>query len=84
MVDVSKIKLFAVLCRYNSLKYSSPKFVKNLTIRQSKADRIGRFLVETKARFYTCHCTGIEPYKRLKTIIKDNIDYLSTGSEIII
>lgn len=58
--------------------------MKNLTIRQSKADRIGRFLVETKARFYTCHCTGIEPYKRLKTIIKDNIDYLSTGSEIII
>jgi len=45
-------------------------------------DRIGKYLVDTKAKFYTCHCTGLEPYKRLKTIMGDSIDYLSAGSEI--
>ncbi|HZK27666.1 MAG TPA: hypothetical protein VFD00_09050 [Thermoclostridium sp.] len=36
----------------------------------------------TKAMCYTCHCTGLEPYKRLKANMVDNIDYLSTGSKI--
>src|SRR5574344_2435051 len=47
-------------------------------------DRIGKYLMATKAKFYTCHCTGIEAYKRLKSVMGDNIDYLSTGSEITI
>jgi 7,8-dihydropterin-6-yl-methyl-4-(beta-D-ribofuranosyl)aminobenzene 5'-phosphate synthase len=45
-------------------------------------DRIGKYLMGTKAKFYTCHCTGIEPYKRLKSTMGDSIDYLSTGSGI--
>lgn len=45
-------------------------------------DRIGKYLMGTKAKFYTCHCTGIEPYKRLKATMGDRIDYLSAGSEI--
>ena len=44
--------------------------------------KIAEYLMNTKAKFYTCHCTGIEPYKRLKAIMGDNIDYLSTGSHI--
>ena len=47
-------------------------------------DRIGKYLMATKAKFYTCHCTGIEAYERLKSVMGDNIDYLSTGSEITI
>ncbi len=47
-------------------------------------ERIGKYLMATKARFYTCHCTGIEPYKRLKAAMGDSIDYLSTGSDITI
>ena len=47
-------------------------------------DRIGKYLLGTKAKFYTCHCTGIEPYKSLKAVMGDSIDYLSAGSEIII
>jgi len=43
-------------------------------------DRIGEYLMGTKAKFYTCHCTGIEPYKRLKSVMGDSIDYLSAGS----
>ncbi len=47
-------------------------------------DRIGKYLLGTKAKFYTCHCTGIEPYKSLKAVMGDSIDYLSAGSEIVI
>jgi len=47
-------------------------------------DSIGTYLLGTKAKFYTCHCTGLEPYKRLKFMMGDRIDYLSVGSEVII
>ncbi|NLB56684.1 MAG: MBL fold metallo-hydrolase [Lentisphaerae bacterium] len=45
-------------------------------------DKIGLFLLETNAQYYTCHCTGIESYERLKTVMGDRINYLSTGSNI--
>lgn len=45
-------------------------------------NRIGKYLNNTKAKYYTCHCTGIEAYKRLKSIMGDSLDYLSAGSEI--
>lgn len=45
-------------------------------------DQIAKYLLETKAKFYTCHCTGLEAYNRLKIIMGDKLDYLSAGSEI--
>jgi 7,8-dihydropterin-6-yl-methyl-4-(beta-D-ribofuranosyl)aminobenzene 5'-phosphate synthase len=45
-------------------------------------DRIAKYLLGTKAKFYTCHCTGIEAYERLKSAMGDNIDYLPAGSVI--
>ena len=47
-------------------------------------EEIGKYLMNTKGKYYTCHCTGIEPYNQLKVIMGENIDYLSAGSEIII
>lgn len=47
-------------------------------------DRICKYLLGTKAKYYTCHCTGIEAYERLKSVMGDRIDYLSAGSEITI
>ena len=47
-------------------------------------DKISKYLMNTNAKFYTCHCTGIEPYNRLKATMGDSIDYLSAGSEIAI
>ncbi len=44
--------------------------------------RIGKYLNNTKAQFYTCHCTGTEAYKQLKEVMGDSIDYLSVGSVI--
>lgn len=45
---------------------------------------IGEYLLNTNAKYYTCHCTGLESYKWLKTVMGANIDYLSTGSQLII
>jgi 7,8-dihydropterin-6-yl-methyl-4-(beta-D-ribofuranosyl)aminobenzene 5'-phosphate synthase len=45
---------------------------------------IGAHLLNTGAKCYTGHCTGIESYERLKLIIGGKIDYISTGSQIII
>jgi 7,8-dihydropterin-6-yl-methyl-4-(beta-D-ribofuranosyl)aminobenzene 5'-phosphate synthase len=45
-------------------------------------DKIGKYLLDTKAKCFTCHCTGIEPYQQLKAVMGANIDYLSTGSVI--
>jgi 7,8-dihydropterin-6-yl-methyl-4-(beta-D-ribofuranosyl)aminobenzene 5'-phosphate synthase len=47
-------------------------------------DNIAKYLINTKAKFYTCHCTGIKPYERLKFNMGDSIDYISAGSEIVI
>lgn len=45
---------------------------------------IGQYLLGTKAKYYTCHCTGMESYQRLKAILGDKIDYLSGGNELTI
>src|SRR5690554_4138630 len=45
-------------------------------------ERIGKYLMNTGAKYYTCHCTGMEAYERLKSIMGDAIDYLATGREI--
>lgn len=47
-------------------------------------DNIAEYLMDAKAKYYTCHCTGIEPYKQLKATMGDRIDYLKTGSVITI
>lgn len=45
-------------------------------------DGISEYLLGTKAKYFTCHCTGLEPYKRLKSLMGERISYLSGGSEI--
>ena len=45
---------------------------------------IGRYLLDTKAKYYTCHCTGLKSYASLKRMMEEKIDYLPTGSQIIL
>lgn len=40
--------------------------------------------VNTGSKYYTCHCTGIEAYKSLKEIMGDKIQYLASGSKLVI
>ena len=44
-------------------------------------DEIGKILLETRAQYYTCHCTGLDCYRRLKGVMGENIDYLSAGEQ---
>ncbi|MBO4456884.1 MAG: nicotinamide-nucleotide amidohydrolase family protein [Butyrivibrio sp.] len=32
--------------------------------------------------FYTCHCTGVKPYREMKKILEDKIRYVHCGDEI--
>ncbi|MEA4832413.1 MAG: MBL fold metallo-hydrolase [Oscillospiraceae bacterium] len=45
-------------------------------------DKIGKFLLETNSKYYTCHCTGMESYNRLKAVMREKIDYISTGNQL--
>jgi len=45
---------------------------------------IGTFLLGTKAKFYTCHCTGLGAYQQLKDMMGASIEYLSGGSTLTI
>ena len=47
-------------------------------------NEIGEFLLNTNTHCYTCHCTGTEAYSRLKTIMGEKIEYLSTGNQLTI
>lgn len=44
--------------------------------------KIGKYLLETGARFYTCHCTGRDAFTWLKDVLGDRVAYLSGGSDI--
>jgi 7,8-dihydropterin-6-yl-methyl-4-(beta-D-ribofuranosyl)aminobenzene 5'-phosphate synthase len=45
-------------------------------------DTLAKELMNFNTKFYTCHCTGIPAYSYLKVIMKDKIDYFSTGESI--
>lgn len=45
---------------------------------------IGQCLIRTNAKFFTCHCTGLESYHCLKEVMGEKIDYLSTGTKRMI
>ena len=47
-------------------------------------DKISKYLLDTGAKYYTCHCTGLAPYERLKKLMGDKVEYLSTSRIITI
>ncbi len=47
-------------------------------------DKIAEYLLHTNTEYYTCHCTGLESYHRLKAVMGNQIHYLHAGSEITI
>lgn len=51
---------------------------------EEKIAKLSKELKKYKGVLYTCHCTGLVPYSKLKSTLKENLHYLSTGEEIII
>jgi 7,8-dihydropterin-6-yl-methyl-4-(beta-D-ribofuranosyl)aminobenzene 5'-phosphate synthase len=56
--------------------------VRDESERPETVREIAECLQKTKAQFYTCHCTGIEAFKRLKEMMGDQIGYLSGGQTL--
>jgi len=45
-------------------------------------DGIAKFLKNTKSKYYTGHCTGLEAYRQLNQVMGDQIQYLATGTVV--
>ncbi len=45
-------------------------------------DSIAEYLLNHHIKCYTGHCTGVDAYNRMKIMMNDQIQYLSTGSQI--
>ena len=46
----------------------------------NRLEKVADLLINTGAKFYTCHCTGLAQFDFLKAKLKDNLHYLSTGN----
>lgn len=58
--------------------------VRNRAEPDALVDSVARELLSFGATYYTCHCTGLEAYQRLKLTLGERIAYLSTGDEIVV
>ncbi len=41
-------------------------------------------LKNSRTRFFTCHCTGLFAYERMKAILKDKLEYVHAGEEVLL
>jgi metal-dependent hydrolase (beta-lactamase superfamily II) len=48
----------------------------------AEIEDIARKLMKYGTLFYTCHCTGVEPYEIMKRIMGDRLHYLHCGDEL--
>ena len=48
---------------------------------KARLDEAARVLLESKAVFYTGHCTGQAPYEYLKNLMGERLNYISAGFE---
>lgn len=55
---------------------------KNICENEEKMQILSEELQKYNGVFYTCHCTGIQPYNMLKSVLKENLHYFATGNEI--
>lgn len=56
----------------------------NQTETPDVVDATGEYLASTPSRYFTCHCTGMENFQRLKRILGEKILYIATGDQIAI
>ncbi len=81
-----------VMDRYKELYHDDPDYVFSgfHTLKNSGySDDDLAFITNTAAelnnyrsKFYTCHCTGVEPYEKMREILDDKIYYVHCGDQI--
>lgn len=47
-------------------------------------DKISERLNDNSTQYYTCHCTGVRAFERMKNTLGTQLNYLATGSELVI
>ena len=45
-------------------------------------EEIAKKLTEYPTRFITCHCTGEEAYRRMKSVMGRQLEYVHSGEEV--
>jgi 7,8-dihydropterin-6-yl-methyl-4-(beta-D-ribofuranosyl)aminobenzene 5'-phosphate synthase len=78
-VSFRKVPIKAVLGGFHLM---NPRLVE-LSQSKSEIEQLAQDLLDSGVqRFMTGHCTGVDAYKILKSIMKDRLEYLSTGSRL--
>ena len=73
-----KVRSFAGLCNWripSSSRSGGAQSVKGI-------EEIGEYLASTRAKYYTCHCTGMGPFNILRAAIGEKVNYLHAGSQV--
>lgn len=52
------------------------------TVNDDLIEEVAKKLNNEFTNYYTCHCTGEKAFVHMKKILSNNLNYLSTGSEI--
>ena len=68
---------YAVISGFHTTKHKGYSQDDVVFIRNMAKD-----LAKYNTIFYTCHCTGVKPYKEMKKILDDKIRYVHCGDEI--
>ena len=50
----------------------------------AELDALAQQLLQSGAMFYTCHCTGLSAYERLRQTMGDRITYFAAGAELTV
>ncbi len=76
---ICPLKTYTVIGGFHLYNPPTKKYESDILI-DGTADK----LKEKSGTLYTCHCTGIKAYKRMKKTLEDRLHYLSTGSEVFL
>ena len=49
---------------------------------KTRLDQAVRVLLDSRATFYTGHCTGLAPYAYMKSLMGERVHYISTGTAV--
>ena len=52
------------------------------SLRKEIYESYAKKLASYNTKYFTCHCTGTQQFEILKSIMKEKVEYISTGNVI--